>query len=105
MSVEAAKPIVIEGNRLTLRVQVQPRSSSIQWGRLVDNQWIQLRITSPPVDGAANKMCLKIIAKRFKTAKTKVRIVKGEKSRYKTFVAEDCESALLKSFALAYPTV
>ncbi len=99
------KPFSVEGNNITLRVQVQPRSSSIQWGRLVDNQWIQLRITSPPVDGAANKMCLKIIAKRFKTAKSKVRIIKGEKSRYKTIAAEDCDPEKLKSFALEYPTV
>lgn len=99
------KPFSIEGNNITLRVQVQPRSSSVQWGRLVDNQWIQLRITSPPVDGAANKMCVKIIAKRFKTAKSRVRILKGEKSRFKTIEAVDCDPDRLASFRLEYPIV
>lgn len=97
------KPMTIDGDTITLRLYVQPRSSSIQWGRLVDNQWIQLRITSPPVDGAANKMCLKTVAKRFKTAKSNVRIIRGEKSRYKIIVAEHCDPGRLKSFTLEYP--
>lgn len=101
---EVIKPILIDGNNVTLRIQVQPRSSAVKWGKLVDNLWIQLRITSPPVDGAANKMCLKVIAKRFKTAKSNVRIIKGEKSRYKTFVAEACDPEQIKSFSHEYAT-
>lgn len=96
------RPFTVEGNRITLRIQVQPRSSSVKWGKLVDGQWIQLRITSPPVDGAANRMCLKIIAKQFKTAKSNARIIKGEKSRYKTVVVEDCDSDRLDSFVRKY---
>lgn len=96
------QPFTVEGNRIILRIQVQPRSSSVQWGRLVDGQWIQLRITSPPVEGAANKMCLKIIAKQFKTAKSNVRILRGEKSRYKTIIVEDCDPDRLKSFVSEY---
>ena len=98
------KPFSIDGNTITIRVQVQPRSSSIRWGGLLDNQWIQLRITSPPVDGEANKMCLKVIAKRFKTAKSNVRIIKGEKNRYKTIVVVDCDPERLSSFTLEYAT-
>jgi len=100
---ETVKPIEVSGNQLTLRIQVQPRSSSVKWGSLVDNQWIQLRITSPPVDGAANKMCLKVIGKRFKTARSNIRITRGEKSRYKTVVAEGCDPDRLKAFLDDYP--
>ncbi len=98
-----AQPIEVVGNQIRLQIQVQPRSSSNQWGRLVDSQWIQLRITSPPVDGAANKACLKIIAKRFKTAKSLVSIIKGEKSRYKTITIEGFDPDRLKAFLDEYP--
>jgi len=99
---EGEQPIAVTGNRITLRIQVQPRSSSVQWGKLVDNQWIQLRITSPPVDGAANKMCLKVLARQFRTAKSNVRIIRGEKSRYKTIVVEECDPAELEKFVRKY---
>jgi len=98
-----AKPIEIDGDKVTLQIQLQPRSSANQWGRLVDKQWIQLRITSPPVDGAANKACLKIIAKRFKTAKSLVTIIKGEKSRYKTITVEAYDPEQLEAFLQEYP--
>ncbi|MBU2648178.1 DUF167 domain-containing protein [bacterium] len=98
-----AKPYEIDGNKLRLQIQVQPRSSSNQWGRVVDHQWIQLRITSAPVDGAANKSCLKLIAKRFKTAKSMVNIVRGEKSRYKTITIEGCDPERLQAFLDDYP--
>lgn len=98
-------PYSIDGDRITVRVHVQPRSSSVQWGKTIDNEWIQLRITAPPVDGAANKMCRKVVAARFKTAKSNVRIVQGEKSRYKTIVAEACDPVRLASFQQAYPSV
>ncbi|MCP4752822.1 MAG: DUF167 domain-containing protein [Proteobacteria bacterium] len=90
--------IEVEGNRFRLQVQVQPRSSSTGWGDLVDRERIRLKTTSPPVDGAANKACIKFIAKEFKTAKSLVGIVKGEKSRYKTFLVENYDQKRLKEF-------
>ena len=100
-----AKPIEVGASLITLQIQVQPRSSSNKWGRLVDNQWIQLRITSPPVDGAANKAVLKLIAKRFKTAKSMVTIIKGEKSRYKTIAIQAYDPQRLQDFLKEYPTI
>lgn len=100
-----AKPIEVDGNKIRLQIQLQPRSSANQWGRIVDNQWIQLRITSPPVDGAANKTCLKLIAKRFKTASSRVAIINGEKSRYKTITIEGYDPERLKEFLAEYSAV
>ncbi len=99
-----AKPIEVDRDQITLQIQVQPRSSSNKWGKLLDNQWIQLRITSPPVDGAANKAVLKLIAKRFKTAKSMVTIIKGEKSRYKTITIKAYDPQRLQEFLKEYPT-
>ncbi len=96
-----ANVIQIKDNQLRLQVHVQPRSSKNAWGRLFkdgDNEWIQLKITSPPVDGAANKACIKVIAKEFKTAKSNVQIVQGEKSRYKVFWVSDYNGEKLQEF-------
>ncbi len=98
-----AKPIEVGESQITLQIRVQPRSSSNKWGQLVDGQWIQLRITSPPVDGAANKAVLKLIAKRFKTAKSMVTIIKGEKSRYKTITIQGYDPQRLQEFLKEYP--
>ncbi|MBU3916650.1 YggU family protein [bacterium] len=96
-----ADVIQVKGNQLILQVHVQPRSSKNAWGRLLkdgENEWIQLKITSPPVDGAANKACIQIIAKEFKTAKSNVRILQGEKSRYKVFQIRDYNEDKLREF-------
>ena len=83
---------------MRIQVQVQPRSSKSKWGKVVGQEWIQLKVTAPPVDGAANKACVKMIAAEFKTAKTKVSLIKGEKSRYKIFQVNDFSPAALEKF-------
>ncbi len=93
--------IQFDDKQLRLQVQVQSRSSKNSWGRLFQDgskEWIQLKITSPPVDGAANKACIKVIAKEFKTAKSNVKIVQGEKSRYKVFQVRDYSREKLQEF-------
>ncbi len=40
-------------------------------------------ITAPPVDGKANKLLIKILAKHFGVKKSNVNIIRGEKSRNK----------------------
>jgi len=45
---------------------------------------LKVRLTSPPVEGAANKLCAEFFAKLFGVAKSKVVIIAGEKSRHKT---------------------
>ncbi len=74
---------------IRLRIHVQPKSSKTGWGKIVEyggNQWIQLKISAPPVDGAANKAVVKFLAKEFGTAKSTIELIQGEKSRFKTFV-------------------
>lgn len=65
-----------------LRLQVQPRSSKNQ---IVGPQGdaLKVKLTSPPVDGAANKCCCAFLAKLLGFARTNVVIVSGESSRKK----------------------
>jgi hypothetical protein len=65
-----------------LRLFVQPRASR---NEVVGEQGdeLKVRLTSPPVDGAANRLCCEFVAKRLKVAKSAVELVAGESSRHK----------------------
>jgi uncharacterized protein (TIGR00251 family) len=71
------------GGRLVLQILVQPRSSKNSWGKVLPSGEIQLKLTAPPIDGAANNACLKFLAKEFKTAKSNIEILSGGRSRHK----------------------
>ena len=67
---------------ITLTVFVQPRSSKNMIAGLHD-QALKVKLTSPPVDGAANKMCIQYLSKCLKVPKSSIEIVSGHKSRTK----------------------
>ena len=71
------------GDTLVLHIFLQPRASQNEWaGR--HNGRICLRVTAEPVDNQANRECMKFISKSLKTAKTNVKVVLGQTSRFKT---------------------
>ena len=61
---------------------IQPRSSENKICGL-QGESLKINLTSPPVDGAANKMCVKLLAKKLKVALSKISIVSGQKGRNK----------------------
>jgi uncharacterized protein (TIGR00251 family) len=67
---------------VVLQLQVQPRSSKNQLVGL-QGEALKVKLTSPPVDGAANKCCCEFLAKLFGVAKSRVLIIGGERSRKK----------------------
>jgi uncharacterized protein (TIGR00251 family) len=44
---------------------------------------LKLKVTAPPVDGAANKMCIKFLAKRLSVSPSSLEIISGHGSRTK----------------------
>ena len=44
---------------------------------------IKIKVTSPPVDGKANKAVVNLLAKHLKVSKKDIQIISGEKSRNK----------------------
>jgi uncharacterized protein (TIGR00251 family) len=44
---------------------------------------LKIKLTAPPVEGAANKMCVEFLAKSLKVRKSDVEIVRGRGSREK----------------------
>jgi uncharacterized protein (TIGR00251 family) len=66
----------------SIKVFVQPRSSQ---NKIVGSYGdaLKIKLTAPPVDGAANKMCIDFLAKLFKLPKTAIEIISGHSSRTK----------------------
>ncbi len=95
-------PITIKDDLIILQIYIQPKSYKTKWGEVKDNRYIQLKVTSPPVDGAANNSCIKFIAKEFKTAKSLVKITQGEKSRYKVIEVRRYDRTKLERFLSQY---
>ncbi len=81
---------------VTLSVRIQPRASKNEAVRL-ENGSLKIRLTAPPVDGAANDALVKFLADRFSVAKSQVEIVSGHTSRDKIVRVSgaDAESLLL----------
>jgi len=72
---------VVEGG-IILNIHVQPRASKNHICGL-QGEALKIRLTSPPVDGAANKLCREYLADLFGVAKSCVEIISGETSRHK----------------------
>jgi len=68
---------------VTFSVHVQPRASRNGICG-VQGDAIKIRLTSPPVEGEANRLCVDYLAKLLKVPKSAIAIIAGEKSRHKT---------------------
>jgi uncharacterized protein len=70
---------------LLLRLHVQPRAASNGLAGLHEDL-LKLRLTTPPVDGKANKAVIAFLAKLFHLPKSSLTIKSGQQSRTKTVV-------------------
>lgn len=69
-------------NGIILKVFIQPRSSK----NMIAGQHgdaLKIKLTAPPVDDAANKMCVQYLAKCLKIPKSSIEIISGHTSRTK----------------------
>jgi hypothetical protein len=70
------------GGGITLRVRVQPRASRDALGGERDGALV-VRLTAPPVEGAANEALARFLGKALGVAPSAVRVVTGTSSRNK----------------------
>ena len=66
----------------TVRVRVQPRASRAAITGFRDDV-LSVRVTAPPVDGAANAAVTALLAEALGVARSTVTVVRGERSRDK----------------------
>ena len=86
MDIEELQDIVSEcPDGCRMKCYIQPRSSRNKLVGIHNNS-IKIALTSPPVDGKANKALIQFLARLCGVPKSAVRIVAGESSRNKTIV-------------------
>jgi uncharacterized protein (TIGR00251 family) len=72
----------IRGNDIVIKVKIIPGSSKNKMVG-VHNDAIKITITTPPVEGKANKECIVYLSKYFDIAKSKIEIISGKSSKNK----------------------
>jgi len=89
----------MERTRLTVRLTPRASRDEVAGER---EGVLLVRVTAPPVDGAANEALVRLLAKTLRVPKGAVRIVSGETSRTKIVeVAGLDDGALRARLALA----
>jgi len=68
---------------LTFDIQVIPHASRAEIAGEQDGV-VKIRVTAPPVEGAANEACIKLLASELGLKKSQMEICSGLKSRKKT---------------------
>ena len=66
----------------TLAIDVQPRASTntvVGW----TGETLKIKLTAPPVEGAANARCLAFLADLLDLPSSRVQLVRGARSRHK----------------------
>jgi uncharacterized protein len=71
-------------------IRVVPRSSKIAISQDGPTSF-KLRLTSAPVDGAANRQLLKILSEKLSLPARQIRLISGETSRIKRIEIEGLE--------------
>ena len=68
--------------KTVIQVKVLPRASST---RIIgkENGVFKIKLTSPPVEGKANKALKELLARRLSLPKRDIEIISGERSRVK----------------------
>jgi len=67
---------------LVFKIFVQPKASKNTIVGLYDDA-LKIKLTAPPVEGAANRMCLKYLAKCLMVPPGSLEIISGQTSRTK----------------------
>ena len=71
-----------ENGRVRLSVRVQPRASANGIAGIHGNS-LKVRLTAPPVEGAANEALVNFLADTFAVPRRAIKILAGESSRSK----------------------
>ena len=70
-------------NGITIEVKVEPRSAQKVIAGVMDNNVLKVKLTSPPVEGAANEQLIEIIAEELKVKRAQVKVIRGHSSKRK----------------------
>ena len=80
---------------LTFDILVIPHASRAEIVGMQDGV-LKIKVTAPPVEGAANEACIKLLAGELKLKKSQMEISSGAKSRRKTVMIKDISKTELE---------
>jgi uncharacterized protein (TIGR00251 family) len=94
---DVRRPIERTSDGVRLRVRVQPRASRTEVVG-VHGEAIRIRLSAPPVAGAANEALLTFLADKLSVPRTAIRLILGESSRSKVVMISgvDLQEASLR---------
>ncbi|HPC85539.1 MAG TPA: DUF167 domain-containing protein [Smithellaceae bacterium] len=75
-------------NGLSFDIHVNPHASQAQIAGIADGM-LKIKVTAPPVEGAANDACIELLAKKLGLKKSRMKISAGAKGRKKTILVND----------------
>ena len=75
---------------IVLSVYIQPKASANAVSGIHQNA-LKIRLTAPPVDNAANKMCIKFLSRQLKIPASRIEIVSGHTGRNKKVLIRHLE--------------
>ena len=75
-------------NGLTFDIHVNPHASRAGISGISEGM-LRLKVTAPPVEGAANEACIDLLAKSLKLRKSQMKISTGAKGRKKTILVSE----------------
>jgi uncharacterized protein (TIGR00251 family) len=94
-------PFSLDGDHALLAVRLTPRARKDGLAGLVDTGEgrfaLAVRVAAPPVEGAANKALIALLARKLGVARSAVAIASGETSRLKMVRIENASAAELEA--------
>ena len=88
-----------EGDAITFQVRVVPRASHSKIAGEHDGA-LRVRLTAPPVDGAANEELVRLLARELKVRASAVEILSGHSSRTKSVLVRGADSLALQKLGI-----
>jgi uncharacterized protein (TIGR00251 family) len=85
---------------VTLTIRVVPRSSRISIAQETPTQY-KVRLTSPPVDGAANSQLIEFLSKKLSIAPRLIEITRGHTARTKQLTIHGVDPAAVSQLLLS----
>jgi uncharacterized protein len=80
---------------VVIQILVQPRAARNEVVG-VQGEELKIRLTSPPVEGAANRLCCDYLAGLCGVPRSQVTLLAGQRSRHKRLLIEGLEVAAVR---------
>ncbi len=91
-------PYRYEDGSVVLILRVQPGAASTEWGGSYGGWALRLKVAAPALDGKANRVLLRFLAKTFGVAPSRVVLSRGEHARTKTVTIHNVGLEQWKAF-------